>query len=645
MRECVRKVGAGMAPGRTIRRHAARLLMLGGAVIALAGCQAEPHSGDASKERSSVDLSEIPDKLLWGDLHLHSNLSFDAYSFGTHDFSPQDAYRFARGEEVTSVTGVRAKLKRPLDFLMVSDHAEFLGLMRGISKNDPAIANHALAQRWAGYVDEGRMGDVVQEFIAVTTGGQSAEPLPEAFSKTVWADVVAAAEEYNEPGRFTTFIGYEWTAMRTGDNLHRVVVFGDGPEKALKALPFSALESNDPERLWKALDAYQKATSGRIMSIPHNGNLSDGDMFGDRTFSGEALSKSYRETRLKFEPVAEVTQVKGDGEAHPLLSPDDEFADFESWDETDIGNNPRTTDRAELRRQMAGEYARGALKKGLLYTARDGANPFEFGMIGSTDMHTGLAAAAEDNFFGKFPDSEPSAARLGSDMGGVLWGNATLAASGYVGVWARANTREEIFAALKRREVYASTGPRIRLRMFAGWDFQPGLQDASDFAKVGYARGVPMGGVLEPARKGGAPQLVLVATKDPDSAHLDRIQVVKGWRDASGKLHEKVYDVALSDGRKVDPATGKAPPVGNTVNLMTATYENTIGSPELRAFWIDPDFDPGEQAFYYARVLQIPTPRWTTYDAVRFGLPLPTNVPATIQDRVYGSPIWYRAPR
>ena len=618
-------------------------LLSAAAIIGLAACSPVVGAGEGAGSSVDVPLSELPDNLLWGDLHLHSNLSFDAYSFGTQEFSPQDAYRFARGEEVTSVTGVTAKLKRPLDFLMVSDHAEFLGLMRGISREDPAIAEHGLAQRWAGYVGEGRMGDVVQEFISVTTGSAPAEPLPTAFTQSVWSDVAAAAEEYYEPGKFTTFIGYEWTAMRTGDNLHRVVVFEDGAERAVETLPFSALQSNDPERLWEALAAYERSSGGRVMSIPHNGNLSDGDMFGDRTFSGEAMSKSYRETRLKFEPVAEITQVKGDGEAHPLLSPDDEFADFESWDTTDIGLNPRTKDLAELRRQMAGEYARGALKKGLLYTARDGANPFEFGMIGSTDMHTGLAAAAEDNFYGKFPDSEPSAARLGSDMGGVLWGNATLAASGYVGVWARANTREEIFSALARREVYASTGPRIRLRMFAGWELARTDLDGDDYAEAGYAKGVPMGGILGPEARGGAPRFLLVAAKDPDGAHLDRIQVIKGWRDASGRLHERVYDVALSDGRQVDPAMGKAPAVGSTVNLKNASYTNDIGAAELRAFWLDPDFDPQEQAFYYARVLQIPTPRWTTFDAVRFGLPLPRNVPAEIQDRAYSSPIWYRA--
>ena len=618
-------------------------LLSAAAIIGLAACSPGVGAGEDAGSSVDVPLSELPDQLLWGDLHLHSNRSFDAFTFGTEGISPEDAYKFASGEEIVSSTGVAAKLARPLDFLMVSDHAEFLGLMHGIAERDASIESYPLAQRWSDHAENGRMGEVIAEFISITGGEEDVEPMPQPFQRRVWDDVLAAAEKYNQPGKFTTFAGYEWTAMRTGDNLHRVVVFGDGPDKTKQTLPFSALDSADPEDLWRALQSYVDKTDGRVMSIPHNGNLSDGDMFADATFSGRPMTNSYRTTRQKFEPVVEVTQVKGDGEAHPLLSPDDEFADFETWDETDIGSNPRTTDQALLRKQMRGEYARAALKKGLLYASQDGANPFEFGMIGSTDMHTGLAAAAEDNFYGKFPDSEPSPARLGSDMGGVLWGNATLAASGYVGVWARANTREEIFSALARREVYASTGPRIRLRMFAGWELARTDLDGDDYAEAGYAKGVPMGGILDPEARGGAPRFLLVAAKDPDGAHLDRIQVIKGWRDASGRLHERIYDVALSDGRKVDPGTGKAPAVGSTVNLKTASYTNDIGAAELRAFWVDPDFDPQEQAFYYARVLQIPTPRWTTFDAVRFGLPLPTNVPAEIQDRAYGSPIWYRA--
>ena len=634
-----------MDASRHLKR--ARALLLAGSLAAgVAACSmsAEDRGGDIAATENKLPVSPVPDQLLWGDLHLHSNLSFDAYSFGSQDFSPDEAYRFAKGEEVTSVSGQAARLKRPLDFLLVADHAEFLGLMRGIEQGEDSIANHNLARRWGTLIENDRMADVVQEFIAITAGQQAADPLPEAFSQSIWTDVVAAAERHNQPGKFTALIGYEWTAMRAGDNLHRVVVFADGPEKTLDTLPFSALESNDPERLWEALAAYEGATGGRVMSIPHNGNLSDGDMFGDVTYAGQALSRSYRETRLRFERVAEVTQVKGDGEAHPLLSPDDEFADFESWDKTDIGRNPRTSDPLELRRQLQGEYARSALKKGLRYAAQDGANPYEFGMIGSTDMHTGLAAAAEDNFFGKFRDSEPSPARLASKMGGALWGNAMLSASGYVGVWARANTRGEIFAALERREVYASTGPRIRLRMFGGWELTRDLLERDDLVETAYELGVPMGGVL-PESRDGAPRFLIQAVKDPDGAHLDRVQIIKGWRDTSGKLHERVYDVALSGGRKVDPRTGKAPPVGSTVDLATATYTNTIGSPELAAFWTDPDFDREEQAFYYARVLEIPTPRWTPYDAVRFQLPLPLDVPATIQDRVYGSPIWFRPKR
>lgn len=636
---------SALAMRRRCRSRTLGLLLLGCATIGLAACTGEQTNSRENVDGAAIAPGQVPDELLWGDLHLHSNRSFDAFAFGTEGLGPEDAYRFASGQPVTSSTGVVAQLERPLDFLMVSDHAEFLGLMHGIKEKDELIKDYPLAQRWTGHAQNGRMGDVIAEFIAITAGEEAVDPMPRAFKRHVWDDVLEAAERYNQPGKFTTFAGYEWTAMRTGDNLHRVVVFADGPDKTSQTLPFSALDSTDPEDLWTALQAYIDKTDGRVMSIPHNGNLSDGDMFADTTFSGGPMTTSYRETRLKFEPVVEVTQVKGDGEAHPLLSPDDEFADFETWDDADIGYNPRTKDRALLRKQMAGEYARGALKKGLLYTAQDGVNPFEFGMIGSTDMHTALTAADEDNFFGKFPDSEPSIGRLGSAMGNVLWGNTLLASTGYVGVWARANTRSEIFSALARREVYASTGPRIRLRMFGGWNFTRDLLDSEDYVEAGYERGVPMGGALAAQASGKSPGFLLVAAKDPNAAHLDRIQIVKGWLDASGKLHEKVYDVALSDGRVVDPSTGKAPAVGSTVDVTTAKYTNDIGAAELRAFWVDPDFDPAEQAFYYARVLQIPTPRWTTYDAVRFGLSLPTDVPAEIQDRVYGSPIWYRAER
>ena len=602
------------------------------------------HNRRQQSEEATATLSANPDRVLFGDLHLHSNLSFDAYTFGNTGLSPEQAYRFARGEEVTSSTGLKAKLKRPLDFLMVSDHAEYLGLMPAIVRDDPLIQRDKLAQRWKRYLAQKRLNDVISEFVALTSGQESATPLPEDFTRSIWGSIADIADKYNEPGKFTTFIGYEWSAMRSGDNLHRVVVFADDASTATKVRPFSALESADPERLWEALGAYESQIGGSVLAIPHNGNLSDGAMFADATFKGAPLSRSYRETRRKFEPLAEVTQVKGDGESHPLLSPEDAFADFETWDEFDLGRNPRTEDPEAKRKQLQGEYVRSALKKGLNYASDGGANPFEFGMIGSTDMHTGLSAAGEDNFFGKFSDSEPSASRMGSAMGGALWANSILSASGYVGVWARANTRAEIFAALKRREVYATTGPRIRLRFFAGWDYPDKLAESKSYVDVAYARGVPMGSVLTKGTSNGkAPSFMVVATKDPDGANLDRIQIVKGWRDNNGQLHEQVYDVALSDERRVDLKTGKAPPVGNTVNLKDATYTNSIGAVELRTVWRDPDFDPAEQAFYYARVLQIPTPRWTSYDAAKYDLAIPKGIPATIQDRAYSSPIWYYA--
>jgi hypothetical protein len=424
--------------------------------------------------------------------------------------------------------------------------------------------------------------------------------------------------------------------MIGGDNLHRVVLFRDGADKASQVLPFTAQDSTDPEDLWKALADYEQKTGGQILAIAHNGNVSNGRMFAPQTLAGKPLDSDYSGRRVRWEPVYEVTQVKGDGEAHPTLSPTDEFADFETWDR---GNITLTAPKQPW--MLRYEYARSGLLEGLAHEAKTGINPFKFGMIGSTDSHTGLSTATEDNFFGKFPESEPQPERIRNKMAGLLQESWELGASGLAAVWAPENTREALFDAFRRREVYGTTGSRITLRFFGGWDFAAADVRRPDYARIGYAKGVPMGGDLLRNDKVRAPAFMVAAARDPDEANLDRIQIVKGWLDAKGVTHERIYDVALSDGRKVDPKTGQAPAVGSTVDVANATYSNSIGAPELATVWSDPDFDPAQSAFYYVRVLEIPKPRWTAYDAKYFRLKLPAEVRTTVQDRAYSSPIWY----
>ena len=591
-------------------------LLIASATLGLAGCQ---NAGTLASENDAaidVEVSPVPDDVYWGDLHVHSNLSFDSNSFGNQNLGPEAAYRFARGEEVQTSSGQRAKLSRPLDFLMVADHAEYLGLLTGIQDGSKAALSTTLGKRWQGYLKNAEgMGPIMDEYVAMVTGVRPQEVPGKAFTKTVWKYVVDVAERYNDPGKFTAFAGYEWTSMPGGRNMHRVVVFRDGPEKTGQIIPFSALESDDPERLWEFLDQYERSTRGNVLAIAHNGNLSGGLMFDDTTLSGKRLTTDYAKTRMRWEPVYEVTQVKGDGEAHPLLSPDDEFADFETWDETDISLKPKPNDPVLRKKMLAGEYARSGLKKGLSYQAKLGANPYQFGLMGSTDTHTALSTADDNNFWGKFKDSEPSAVRSSSKMGHALWPNAKLTASGYTGIWARANTRTELFDAIKRREIYATTGPRIKLRLFAGWSFAADDLKRKSFAEWGYGNGVPMGGVLSSGKHGRAPTFLVKALKDPEDVNLQRVQIVKGWRTSNGELKEKVYDVALTS--------------------------SANGNPEFSVFWSDPDFNTEDYAFYYVRVLQLPSRRWTAYDAERYKIKISSEYPAYIQERAYSSPVWY----
>lgn len=579
---------------------------------------------------------DYPQQVFWGDTHLHTRNSADAYSLGNMNLTPADAFRFAQGQAVNAHNNMQVRLRRPLDFLVVSDHAEYLGGYYRFNVNDPLVVGTKAGDQWSAYLAEGNPGKLIAAFTASMKDPVNNYPFPEGTRVAIWQDVAQTADEYNRPGTFTAFTGYEWTSMINGNNLHRVVVYKDSADKAGQVAPFSGQDSLDPQDLWQALADYEDATGGEVFAIAHNGNLSNGMMFPNKTVDGQPLTTAYAEMRARWEPIYEVSQVKGDGEAHPTLSPNDEFADFENWDWDNIG---RTQNKEDW--MLKHEYARGALKLGLQYEQDLGANPFKFGLIASTDGHNSISTAQEDNFFGKFPESEPSVERTQNSMANnQLWQNWRIVASGYAAVWAKENTRASIFEAMKRREVYATTGSRITVRFFGGWNFQGEDIDRPNYLDLGYAQGVPMGGDLVKAERGQNLGFMITAAKDPDGPNLDRIQVIKGWLDRQGKLQEKVYDVAWSGERTVD-ANGKLEAVGSTVNVEKASFNNSIGSPQLATVWQDPDFDRRERAFYYVRVLEIPRPRWTAYDAVYFDLELPDEIPMVLQDRAYTSPIWY----
>ena len=445
------------------------------------------------------------------------------------------------------------------------------------------------------------------------------------------------------PHKFTAFIGYEWTSLVHGNNMHRVVIYRDGGDKGGQLVPFTTiapLGSTNPRDLWRWLEDYEAKTGGDVLAIAHNGNLANGIMFPLKAqYDGKRLDDEYAETRAKWEPLYEVTQIKGDGETHPYLSPNDEFADYETWD---IGN--LDVSEAKTNDMLAGEYAREALKRGLAIEKKLGTNPYQFGMIGSTDSHTSLATGQDDNFFGKHSGAEPSPERMThpfmTNERGTIMGWQQVA-SGYAGVWATENTREAIFDAMERKEVYATTGPRMTVRFYGGWNYTDQDLNSRQPAFAGYRKGAPMGGELgdRPA-SASAPSFMVYALRDPIGANLDRIQIVKGWLDDNGETHEQVFDVAWAGERQLD-GDGKLAPVGNTVDAANANWTNTIGAAELGAVWVDPNFDASQKAFYYARVIEIPTPRWSTYEAFRFGIPIPEGAPVATQERAYTSPIWY----
>jgi len=592
----------------------------------------------------------FPNKVYWGETHLHTGLSADAGLFG-NTLGHEEAYRFARGEEVKSSTGLPVKLSRPLDWLVIADHSDLMGLAMDIQKGSPNILADPKGRGWHEAFKQGGQvaGRAAFEIITNFTQGTLPEKILDYYSpgspvyNRVWEDIIKTADQFYDPGKFTSLIGYEWTSIPKGNNMHRNVILRDNGDRARQVIPLTTqppLGTTDPLDLYQWLADYEAKTGGQALAIAHNGNLSNGWMFPTKkTYAGGQVDMNYIELRAKWEPLYEVTQIKGDGEAHPYLSPNDEFADYETWDKANLDLSVLKTPDMLQR-----EYAREALKQGLAMEEKFGTNPYKFGLVGATDSHTSLTTAEEENFFGKSTSSEPSATRIEHPFGKSklgTWEGYQLVASGYQGVWASENTREAIWDAMARKETYATTGPRIPVRFFGGWEYTENDLRSRAPAFVGYEKGVPMGGDLTKAPKGKAPTFMVYALRDPIGANLDRIQIIKGWLDKDGKTQERIYDVAVSDGRKIGKDGRCKTPVGNTVDLEAANWTNTIGASELASVWTDSDFDPKEKAFYYARVIEIPTPRWVLYDKVRLGAEIPKEAKLIHQERAYTSPIWY----
>jgi hypothetical protein len=625
----------------------------------LTACSGGGNQGDDNEPVSQTDLSQqpsitlkksaYPTQAFWGDTHLHTSQSIDAFGFGNR-LDAEAALRFARGEEVTSTRGVQAQLSRPLDFLVISDHSDALGATKALFEAPRLLVRDPDLRRWWDMMHASEEGslNVTIELI----DGAANRTLPPALTDQasqakrigkLWRSHNDTVDDYNEPGKFSAFIGFEYTPMPQGNNLHRVVMFRDGGDKASTVIPFPSFANPDPEQLWAWMAEYEASTGGQILAMPHNSNVSNGLMFAMTRLDGSPIDRAYAETRAKYEPIVEVTQIKGDSESHPFLSPNDEFASYgiAGWDTCNLSC---TENMSEI--SYAGSYAREALKRGLQIERETGVNPYAFGLIGSTDSHTSLATADENNFYGKHTGNEinvPDRAILEQNLGTrkERFGWHYLA-SGYAAAWAPENTREAIFDAFKRREVYATTGPRISVRFFGGFDFN---QDdmTGDLVQAGYTKGSPMGGELN-GEGGKAPSFLVSAIMDPESANLDRVQIVKGWIDLRGETHEKIFNVAWSDSEsRVQGDDGSLTAVGNTVNLVDASWQNNIGAPQLQTLWQDPEFDASQNAFYYARVLEIPTPTWPLFDSVKTGTKLTADVITVQQERAYTSPIWYRS--
>jgi len=572
----------------------------------------------------------------FGNFHVHTSYSFDGYTNGSVT-GPDDAYRWAKGEAIPGGgDGSELKIKVPLDWYVVSDHAEYLGVFRKMEDPASPFSKLEIAKRITSddtAVAFAAFGEILNKMSQGEADPRLSDP---EVSKTIWQEVVATADKHNAPGRFTTFPGFEWTSNPGQQNLHRVVVFASS--KGVPALPFSSLDSDKPEELWKWMDGLR--TKGtEVLAIPHNGNASNGLMFPEqRSYGGSAVDQAYATARMRNEPVYEITQIKGTSETHPELSPNDEFAGFELWDYTLSAD-------AKPPEHRRGGYMREALIRGLALDQAGKGNPFKYGFIGDSDTHNSASSIEEDNYTGKFGVENDPRHRLLGPPGYEEKNKQQIrefSSGGVAGIWARANTREELFAAIERKETFATTGPRMKVRFFGGYGFSASALDDSAWLEKAYAQGVPMGGDLAAAPEGKKPVFLVQAMKEANGANLDRIQIIKGWIQG-GAQHETIHDVALSDGRVAEG--GKVSAVGITVSVQEASYDNSIGDPQLHAVWTDPDFDPALPAVYYVRVLQIPTPRWSTYDAKRLNVPIPKGLPESIQERAYTSPIWYMPTR
>ncbi|HMN43743.1 MAG TPA: DUF3604 domain-containing protein [Povalibacter sp.] len=586
---------------------------------------------------------QLPSRPLWGDEHVHTSWSADAGMSGA-TLTPEDALRFARGEEVVATSGQPVRLSRPLDWVAITDHSDGMGTISELKTGNPELMADSTLRRWRDMMNSGPDGaaKAMFELIAAQSNKKLPPPLTDPkFATSIWSRSTAIMEKFNDPGRFTAFIAFEWTSNAGGgNNLHRNVIYRDGKDLADKVLPVTTFASENPEDLWKWMADWEKTTGGRLLAIPHNGNLSNGRMFELQTFLGGPMTREWAELRQPWEPLFEAIQMKGQSESHPSLSTTDEFAvGYELWDRGNLNLVPKKPGMIEH------EYLRQALKDGLKAEQDLGANPFKYGMAAGTDTHNGLTAAEEDNFYGKFVASEPRDDRWNEDamkFGDRVVKGWEMTAAGYTGVWALENTRASIWDAMKRRETYATSGPRMVVRFFGGYDFVPFDARSRNPAIMGYTKGVPMGADLPKAPPGKSPTFLLAAAKDPLGGNLDRIQVIKGWLDRNGQLQERIFDVVWGDADRRKPdAAGRVPPVGNTVDLATASWSNSIGDPELIVVWTDPQFDPSLRAFYYARVLEIPTPRWTAYDAAYFRVKIDPKVPVITQERAFTSPIWY----
>jgi len=607
-------------------------------VLALNACSRDSEPEDAQADAGAAEAAlpaPNPDRnAYFGNVHVHTGWSFDAFTNGSQT-TPADAYAWAQGREITnSGIGGKIRIQTPLDFYMVSDHAEFMGVFNQMSNPDSPLSKTELAKGVNSPDANTRLQTFARFLQDMSTGKVDPALSDPKLAGSVWTQIIQAAEENYQPGRFTTFAGFEWTSNPNKRNLHRVVVFRD--TKALPEMALSAMDSEDPESLWKWMEL-QRQTGSTLLAIPHNGNASDGRMFELVKFDGKPVDAAYNATRAANEPLYEVSQIKGTSETHPALSPNDEFAGFEIWDYTLSADFERPKKRA-------GSYARKALLDGLSEEQAGRGNSFKYGFIGDSDTHNAAATNEEFNYTGKFAFENDATHRLKGLEGqppAQLRQVQEFSSGGLAGVWAEQNTREAIFDAMQRKETFGTSGPMIKLRFFASWDLAAGTLDAPDFVKQAYAGGVAMGGDLRPSADAAkAPTFFVTAMKDPKSGNLDRVQIVKGWLDAKGAQHERVYDVAWSGERKPG-ADGKLPAVGDTVDAAKGTYTNSIGTGQLSAAWTDPAFEPGERAFYYARVLEIPTPRWSTIDAANLGLAVPEGLPISIQERAWSSPIWY----